>query len=212
MPTETFFRLPQQKRERLMRAVNAELARVPFSALSINRIIREADISRGSYYQYFRDRDDLYEYLLAGYRACMQQSAEQTLLNQRGDVFLTVLAGFDESVRFARVSDNITVMQHLFSFRQPPDFLKHQGASGAPYTLLIDNLPLIDRSKLNCESDEDLMHILEILLSQLALALTELFRSPQDAPAQRARLQRKLELLKRGLTRASTAAERNAAC
>ena len=53
MPTATFFRLPQEKRERLMDACWAELSRVRFSDVSINRIVSAARIPRGSFYQYF---------------------------------------------------------------------------------------------------------------------------------------------------------------
>ena len=48
MPTETFYNLPEEKRGRLVKAIYLELARVPFSEMSINRIIKEAQISRGS--------------------------------------------------------------------------------------------------------------------------------------------------------------------
>ena len=56
MPTDTFYRLPQQKRDRLLAAIHGELSRVPVTELSVNRIVHEAGISRGSFYQYFRDR------------------------------------------------------------------------------------------------------------------------------------------------------------
>ena len=42
-----------------MNAIMHELMRVPFSEISINKIIHEANISRGSFYQYFNDKYDL---------------------------------------------------------------------------------------------------------------------------------------------------------
>ena len=53
MPTATFFRLPEEKRKRLIDACWAELAQVRFTDVSINRIITAAHIPRGSFYQYF---------------------------------------------------------------------------------------------------------------------------------------------------------------
>ena len=44
MPTNTFFRLPAEKRERLMEACWAEFTRQRFSEVSINRIISAAHI------------------------------------------------------------------------------------------------------------------------------------------------------------------------
>ena len=59
VPTATFFRLPEEKRGRLIDACWAELAQVRFTDVSINRIITAAHIPRGSFYQYFDDKDDL---------------------------------------------------------------------------------------------------------------------------------------------------------
>ena len=67
MPTETFFRLPEEKRARLVSAIYQELARVPVTEMSINRIVHQADISRGSFYQYFNGRDDLVDFLIGNF-------------------------------------------------------------------------------------------------------------------------------------------------
>ena len=63
MPSDTFFRLPEAKRERLMEAAWDEFTAVRCSDASINKIIRSAGIPRGSFYQYFADKDDLFLYL-----------------------------------------------------------------------------------------------------------------------------------------------------
>ena len=68
MPTQTFFRLPSEKRERLTEAAWEEFTRVPFSEASINRIIRGAQIPRGSFYQYFEDKEDLFVHLIGSVR------------------------------------------------------------------------------------------------------------------------------------------------
>ncbi len=208
MPTETFFHLPEAKRERLVAAIRGELARVPFPELSINRIVHAAGIPRGSYYQYFRGKDDLYDYLLSNYRARMQACAREALLEQNGDVFLTMLAGFDESVLFAETEPNLTMLQHLFEYRSPREILAGKPSCAYP-SILTENLTLIDASRLRCENREDLLDILEILLAQLGFALAELFCNPSCAPLLRLRFQRKLELLKAGLLRESCPAGRN---
>ena len=56
MPSNTFFRLPEEKRQRLLDAAWEEFSRVSFADASINQIIRAANISRGSFYQYFTDK------------------------------------------------------------------------------------------------------------------------------------------------------------
>lgn len=64
LPTSTFFNLPAPKREKLLRAAVAEFARKPFADASINRIIQDAEIPRGSFYQYFTDKSDLFRFIL----------------------------------------------------------------------------------------------------------------------------------------------------
>lgn len=63
MPTKTFLNLPEDKKETLLQAARKEFAMHPFLEASINRIILEAKIPRGSFYQYFSDKEDLYFYV-----------------------------------------------------------------------------------------------------------------------------------------------------
>lgn len=62
MPTQTFFNLPEEKRERIIGAAIQEFAAYPFDQASIARIIEQAGIPRGSFYQYFENLKDLYKY------------------------------------------------------------------------------------------------------------------------------------------------------
>ncbi|MFP4199608.1 MAG: TetR/AcrR family transcriptional regulator [Halanaerobium sp.] len=64
MPKQTFFNLSETKKERIIDAAMKEFAENPYSKTSINRIIEQADISKGSFYQYFNNKKDLYKYLI----------------------------------------------------------------------------------------------------------------------------------------------------
>ena len=59
MPTQRFLKLKDEKKRVILEAAVHEFSRVPYSAASINQIIKEAGISRGSFYTYFADKDDL---------------------------------------------------------------------------------------------------------------------------------------------------------
>ncbi|MEL1133668.1 TetR/AcrR family transcriptional regulator [Desulfitobacterium sp. THU1] len=63
MPTQTFFNLPEEKRERITEAAMSEFSAYPFAQASIARIIEQAGIPRGSFYQYFKNLKDLYKYI-----------------------------------------------------------------------------------------------------------------------------------------------------
>ena len=60
MPTETWWNLPEEKRARVTRAAMLEWGKRGFSAGSLNVIAREADIAKGSLFQYFDDKLDMY--------------------------------------------------------------------------------------------------------------------------------------------------------
>ncbi|MBU9744860.1 TetR/AcrR family transcriptional regulator [Lachnospiraceae bacterium ASD3451] len=64
MPTSTFENLPPPKKERIIEAAIDEFARYRYSDASINRIVKAAGIPRGSFYQYFSGKEDLYMLIL----------------------------------------------------------------------------------------------------------------------------------------------------
>jgi AcrR family transcriptional regulator len=64
MPKETFFNLPDAKREAITAIAIEEFADHPYAVVSISRIVARAGIAKGSFYQYFEDKEDLYTYLL----------------------------------------------------------------------------------------------------------------------------------------------------
>ncbi len=64
MPKATFFNLDEQKRERIIDIALDEFSSQPYKVASISRMVRRAQIAKGSFYQYFEDKKDLYRYLL----------------------------------------------------------------------------------------------------------------------------------------------------
>lgn len=60
MVHSTFFNLADEKRERILRCAVSEFCSRSYEKTSINRIIENAAIPKGSFYQYFDNKDDLY--------------------------------------------------------------------------------------------------------------------------------------------------------
>lgn len=78
MPKETFLNLSEEKRRRFIEAALREFSQHNFENASINRIIKNLSIARGSVYQYFNDKLDLWLYL--------KSYAEQTKMKYILDV------------------------------------------------------------------------------------------------------------------------------
>ena len=64
MVHQTFYKLPEEKRRRITDSAMDEFTSRPYEKTSINRIIEAAGIPKGSFYQYFDSKDDLYIYCI----------------------------------------------------------------------------------------------------------------------------------------------------
>ncbi|MCE9646735.1 MAG: TetR/AcrR family transcriptional regulator [Chloroflexi bacterium] len=64
MPKQTFLNLPQEKRQTIISAAVEEFAQFGLENASTNRIVENSGISKGSFYQYFEDKQDVFRYLL----------------------------------------------------------------------------------------------------------------------------------------------------
>ena len=95
MPSSTFLNLPAEKQEKLLEAATREFSHRPFNEASINQIIKEAGIPRGSFYMYFQDKEDLFRYLLKGYVDQLFMLLEEFLLRAQGDIFQALLDLYD---------------------------------------------------------------------------------------------------------------------
>jgi AcrR family transcriptional regulator len=77
MPTTTFFNLPEEKKSLIIEAAVEELYEKGYEKMSIANIIAKAQIPRGSFYQYFEDKQDLYKFIII-----------QVIGNKKHDVFV----------------------------------------------------------------------------------------------------------------------------
>lgn len=64
MPKDTFLNLSEDKRTLICDVAIDEFAEFPFDQASINRIVAKSGIAKGSFYQYFEDKKDLFLYIV----------------------------------------------------------------------------------------------------------------------------------------------------
>lgn len=100
MPTETFFNLPKEKKERIGQAIVCEITEKGFTDASINQIIQKAGISRGSFYQYFSDKDDMIRYSISELTKSMQQFLHEAIVRNKGEIFKSFEDMFSDIVEF----------------------------------------------------------------------------------------------------------------
>lgn len=64
MPKETFLKLPTSRKETFTEAFLKEFAIHDFDNASISKVLKSLSIAKGSFYQYFEDKMDLFNYLI----------------------------------------------------------------------------------------------------------------------------------------------------
>ncbi|MEY8403905.1 TetR/AcrR family transcriptional regulator [Oscillospiraceae bacterium 44-34] len=204
MPTATFYRLPAEKRQRLIEASWAELTRVRFTEVSINRIIAAAHIPRGSFYQYFEDKDDLIRYLLEDMRAYFVGLLRDILTQNQGDLFALPLMAYDRFISQQGHTDPMLALfikvmtlnkgMDLQSFIGSP-----QGFIGERRCFLPDPLwEVVDSSKLRRRDRDYADQVFHLTCAALAFAIVETLHDPTQTAQVREMTKTRMDLLRYG--------------
>ena len=103
MPKDTFFNLPEEKRITIQNAAMQEFADNGFEKASINRIVASAGIAKGSFYQYFEDKVDVFRQVVDDIGEKKMQYVSPVLLNPAEHDFYTLLAElYGSGLEFAK--------------------------------------------------------------------------------------------------------------
>ena len=92
MPKDTFFNLPNEKKEKIITSAKKEFARAGIKDSSIQKIVEDAKVPRGSFYQYFENKEDLLQFLLKEYAEEMDKNIEETIKRTNGDIFAVFIS------------------------------------------------------------------------------------------------------------------------
>lgn len=107
MPKETFFNLPEDKRKKIEEAAVQEFRDYNFASSSVNRIVEGSGISKGSYYQYFEDKKDLYRHILSVIAEQKIAYLSPVLMNPQGlDIFTLIRELYKSGLAFGLAHPN----------------------------------------------------------------------------------------------------------
>ena len=207
MPTSTFFRLPEEKRKRLMDAAWEEFTTNSYTDASINRIIQKAHIPRGSFYQYFQDKEDLFWYLFGGMHDYFAEVFRELLQESKGDLFAVPIQAFDRFVSRRGDTDPIlTQCIQVMRLNQGLDFQRFCAVE--PGMLPEEFMSCIHLDNYRRRDREFISHVFFMSVAPLAFAIMETLRNPDQWERQRNILQERIEVVRAG----SLSPEGNAAC
>ncbi len=202
MPTNTFFHLPKEKQNRLIHAIRQEFSRVPFEQISINQIIHNANISRGSFYQYFYNKQDLLQLILHNYQQQLLTYAKKSLILHHGDIFNMFEDILNFTVHFAKDETNQKIYQNLFSdIRINRDCFLKLYKDNTQQKINEELLPYIDFTALNLNEHDDLIYFIDILAAICKETIAEIFLNLPNYQNTYKNYQKKLQLLKQNFTK-----------
>ena len=172
---------------------------MPFDDVSINQIIKIADIPRGSFYQYFEDKQDMLQYLLIDYQKQMQCYALASLKQNGGDLFQMFLDILDFTYAFITEEKNNAFFRNVFAdIRVNINFFGQQAVGNTYGGFVTELLPFINTHTLDIRKEEDFSNMLGILLPLTGEAFTSAFFDISNYVHVRARYVDRLDILKRG--------------
>lgn len=205
MPSSTFLNLPPEKQEKLLEAATREFSSRSFSEASINQIIKDAGIPRGSFYMYFQDKEELFRYLMRGYVDQLLLVMEELLIREQGDIFAALIELYDyvQRKQYARHLGEMGAMADIIG--------RNMGLQKNALLEMVDPGAILDRlvglvnpELLELRREEDLREILTLLLRVVGpLIYTGVHCPPEDGSRQR--LCNSLEILKHGMAKRDAA-------
>lgn len=187
MPTETFFNLPKEKQRRILDAAKKEFSRTSLKEASIANVIKDAEIPRGSFYQYFKDKEDLYYY----YFQTVQQDSHRYLVSSiqqaNGDLFQGFKEYFKRIVPAIFIGDHALFYKNVFTnmdyhgFRRVAPHLEKNAETchdkkmerKKHQKVLLD---AIDRSNLKVNDDHELHLLLQLLMHTVFTTIADGYR------------------------------------
>jgi AcrR family transcriptional regulator len=111
MPKATFCNLPEEKKKIIEETSISEFAAFGYDKASINRIVEKCKIAKGSFYQYFDDKKDLFLYLVKIISEEKIKYMSPVLKNpDQYDFFTLIRELFVSGLKFAADNPELTLM------------------------------------------------------------------------------------------------------
>ncbi len=176
MPKSTFYNLNEEKREKIKRALKNEFTKHTFEKASISNMIEEANIPRGSFYQYFEDKEDALKYIIEDFLNDEKKKIKELLIQNEGDIFLTTIDLYSYFVDKNYHEEEVKLFQNIMNKLRNENVNIYKNIKTKRFTNLKDmdnDNYYINTSLLSIENDEDIEYMLRILTCILRAELID---------------------------------------
>lgn len=178
MPSERFYRLSEEKQGLIWKASMKEFIAVPYEKVSINKIIRNAGISRGSFYTYFEDKRDLLSFLLEDTTKKWEEFCLEGLDKANGDIFLMMESLLDYAIQFCKNNDLFSLHKNLIMY--PDDALMECISEDVDFERAVGKefFGRIDRSKLRDDTMGGVILLMKLCFIAMMAGIAEYHKNP----------------------------------
>jgi len=197
MPKETFLNLDEAKRTKIMDAAIKEFTEHELHKARVSNIIKEADIPRGSFYQYFEDLDDLYYYVIDGvFDSVFYEGRKHA--NITNDIFRYTELTFEIDLEgYLNDKRHRFIMNVLKSIGSNPEYLEQHNIKRKEYIMSV--LEKMDLSNLKIKNEDDLVQLYEFLQNIKRIVIRKSLMSKKSKSEAMDILKWHLDILKTGL-------------
>ena len=197
MPKSTFYNLNIEKREKIEKAIRNEFGKKSFSKASISNIIEEANIPRGSFYQYFEDKEDAIKYVIFNFIEMEKRQMKKILEKNNGDIFETAIGIYQYIV------DKNSDDQEIILCKNILQTMKDENINVFEEIRLEKNntnsKSLIKTTNLNVKNDEDIKYIMKIISVVVRAETIEVMSQRKSKEQGLEELKAQIKLLQEGL-------------
>ncbi len=201
MPTQTFFRLPEQKKKKILQAAYKEYSRVPASEACIKNIVLEAGIPRGSFYAYFDGKDDLFRFLVIEFRNRMNKKIQAIFEENNGDLFDSCIAFHHMLLRHLEDKEKKYLRMIFSNLRSgvDHDFVENENQNKHHEQFIEYLQTLVRTDNLHLTSPSDLIDILELTVMLTRNSISKALQLKMEYPLACEKFEAKMRILWRGI-------------
>ncbi|MBR1454494.1 MAG: TetR/AcrR family transcriptional regulator, partial [Lachnospiraceae bacterium] len=116
MALDFFYTLNEKKKTRILDAIEKCMQTSEYEKLSINDIAEEADISRGSFYNYFVDKNDAVETLVREKISYISDVFKSSIINNNYSLFDGIYFGYFQIKDTLQKNIFMTIINNLKFF------------------------------------------------------------------------------------------------
>lgn len=200
MPTNTFFNLPAEKKHEILKAANKEFARVPLEQASIKNIVEDAEIARGSFYQYFENKQDLFDYIMTSKTGDMEKNLMEMIKNENGNIINIFINMYDHLIEVGKIRRNNKLFRQIFENIKTSDnlMLTRKEEMNKKLEKTLQDLYSKNKDILNIKDEEEFKLVIEILTAITRRRIVASLKYKNSAEARKDFL-KEIEYIKRGI-------------